>query len=97
VIQNHPNRTVPDFRRKLVRGLAGHGSILSGVGASGKPGAVQQYGFGKILFKVAPTARGPAFLTVAVVEASKRGLTVSGVLLGIELRNGPMTMLTSYG
>jgi hypothetical protein len=49
------------------------------------------------LFKVAPTARGPAFLTVAVVEASKRGLTVSGVLLGIELRNGPMTMLTSYG
>jgi len=40
VIQNHPNRTVPDFRRKLVRGLACHGSILSGVGASGKPGAV---------------------------------------------------------
>jgi hypothetical protein len=41
VIQNHPNRTVPDLRRKLVRRLACHGSILSGVGASGKPGAVQ--------------------------------------------------------
>jgi hypothetical protein len=47
VIQNHPNRTVPDFRRKLVRGLAGHGSILSGVGASGKPGAVQSAGDAK--------------------------------------------------
>src|SRR5262245_217449 len=40
VIQNHPNRAVPDLRRKLVRRLACHGSILSGVGASGKPGAV---------------------------------------------------------
>jgi hypothetical protein len=40
VIQNHPNRAVPDLSRKLVRRLACHGSILSGVGASGKPGAV---------------------------------------------------------
>jgi hypothetical protein len=29
VIQNHPNRTVPDLRRKLVRRRACHGSILS--------------------------------------------------------------------
>ena len=40
MIQNHPNRAVPDLSRKLVRHLACHGSILSGVGASGKPGAV---------------------------------------------------------
>jgi hypothetical protein len=33
VIQSNPNRTVPDLRRKLVRRLACHGSILSGVGA----------------------------------------------------------------
>ena len=41
VIQNHPDRTIADLRRKLVRRLACHGSILSGVGASGKSGAVQ--------------------------------------------------------
>ncbi|MET4022049.1 hypothetical protein ABIC10_007181 [Bradyrhizobium sp. S3.2.12] len=41
VIQNHANRRVPDLRRKLVRRLACHGSILSGVGASGTPGPVQ--------------------------------------------------------
>jgi hypothetical protein len=40
VIQNHHNRAVPDLRRKTVRRLACHGSILSGVGASGKLGAV---------------------------------------------------------
>jgi hypothetical protein len=40
VIQNHPNRSGPDVGGKLVRRLACHGSILSGVGASGKPGAV---------------------------------------------------------
>src|SRR5262249_43036034 len=34
------------LRRKLVRRLACHGSILSGVGASGKPGAVQLQGTG---------------------------------------------------
>src|SRR3954454_4754947 len=41
VIQNNPNRAGPDLSRKLVRCLACHGSILSGVGASGKLGAVQ--------------------------------------------------------
>src|SRR4051812_5636893 len=40
VIQNHPNRAAPDLRRKLVRRLACHGSVLSGVRASGKPGTV---------------------------------------------------------
>jgi hypothetical protein len=41
VIQNHPKRSGPDLGRKFVRRLACHRSILSGVGASGKPGAVQ--------------------------------------------------------
>src|SRR4051794_37426764 len=41
MIQHHPHRTLPDLRRKLVRGLLGHGSTFSRVGASGKPGAVQ--------------------------------------------------------
>jgi hypothetical protein len=42
MIQNHPDRTIADLRRKLVRRLACHGSILSGIGASGKPGAVHK-------------------------------------------------------
>ncbi len=35
-------RRLADFRRKLVRRLACHGLFLSGVEASGKPGAVQR-------------------------------------------------------
>jgi hypothetical protein len=42
VIENHPYRPLADFERKLVRRLARHGSTFSGVGASDKPGAVQQ-------------------------------------------------------
>jgi hypothetical protein len=40
VIQNHPHRAGSHLRRELVRCLACHGSTLSRVGASGKPGAV---------------------------------------------------------
>lgn len=40
VIQNHSNRALAHLGGKFVRRLARHGSILSGVGASGKPGAV---------------------------------------------------------
>jgi hypothetical protein len=42
VIQNHPDRRGTDFRRNFVRRLTHHGSNLSEVGASGKPGAVQK-------------------------------------------------------
>src|SRR5690606_23336233 len=45
VIENHPYRAFADFRRELVRCLAHTGSTFSGVGASGKPGAVH---FGQI-------------------------------------------------
>src|ERR1700689_418514 len=38
VIQNHPYRASSHLRRELVRCLACHGSTLSRVGASGKPG-----------------------------------------------------------
>jgi hypothetical protein len=41
VIENHPHRSLADFRRKLVGRLVRHGSTFSGVGASDKPGAVQ--------------------------------------------------------
>ena len=41
VIQNHPHSAGSHLRRELVRCLAYHGSTLSRVGASGKPGAVQ--------------------------------------------------------
>jgi ABC-type lipopolysaccharide export system ATPase subunit len=41
VILHHPNRAATHLRRKLVRRLARHSPILSGVGASDKPGAVQ--------------------------------------------------------
>ena len=44
VVEHHPHRTGTDLRR--IRGnMLGHGSILPGSGASGKPGAVQgEYG-----------------------------------------------------
>src|SRR5436190_24165952 len=41
VIQHHPHRTATHLSGKLVRCLARHDPILSGVGVSGKPGAVQ--------------------------------------------------------
>jgi transposase len=41
VIQHHPHRAFPHLGRILVRRLAHKGSTFSGVGASGKPGAVQ--------------------------------------------------------
>jgi hypothetical protein len=41
VIENHPHRAGADLGRKPVRRPACHGSTFSGVGASGKPGAVQ--------------------------------------------------------
>jgi hypothetical protein len=47
VIGHHPHRALADFRRKLVRRLAHTGSTFSGVGASGKPGAVQLLTFPK--------------------------------------------------
>ncbi|MGA7612189.1 MAG: hypothetical protein WCF49_18635, partial [Xanthobacteraceae bacterium] len=40
MIENHPHRAGADLGRKLVRRPACHGSTFSGVGASGKPGAV---------------------------------------------------------
>src|SRR5215467_1703784 len=42
VIEDQPHRTGTDLRRKLVACLLVHGSTFSGVGASGKPGAVHQ-------------------------------------------------------
>ena len=42
VIQRHPNGPRAHFRRKRVRRFADGGSILSGVGASGKSGAVHR-------------------------------------------------------
>src|ERR1700677_1848208 len=44
MIQNHPHRAGSHLRRELVRCLACHGSTLSRVGASGKPGAVHAEG-----------------------------------------------------
>ncbi|NRC53009.1 hypothetical protein [Neoaquamicrobium sediminum] len=41
VIQHQPHGSLAHFRGKLVRRLAHDGSTFSGVGASGKPGAVQ--------------------------------------------------------
>ena len=41
MLQHHPHRPFPDLRGKRLRRPARHGSILSRVGASGKPGAVQ--------------------------------------------------------
>jgi hypothetical protein len=41
VIKDQPHRAGPHLRRELVRCLAHDGSTFSGVGASGKPGAVQ--------------------------------------------------------
>jgi len=41
LIEDHPHRARPDFRRKLVACLLAHGPTFSRVGASGKPGAVQ--------------------------------------------------------
>src|SRR5271168_3772641 len=37
VIENQPHRSGPNLGGKLVRRFARHGSIFSGVGASGKP------------------------------------------------------------
>jgi predicted transcriptional regulator len=39
VLQHEPHRTIPDFGGKFIRLV--HGSILSKVGASSKPGAIQ--------------------------------------------------------
>jgi hypothetical protein len=44
VVKNQPYRTLPNFRGKPVRRLAHDGSTFSGVGASGKPGAVRLLG-----------------------------------------------------
>ncbi|MEO5494956.1 MAG: PDZ domain-containing protein, partial [Sphingomonas sp.] len=41
VIEHHPDRTLANFPRILVRCLACHRSTFSGVGASDKPGTVQ--------------------------------------------------------
>ncbi|MCV2446748.1 M48 family metallopeptidase [Paracoccus sp. DMF] len=40
IVQDQPHRAVTHFRRKLVRCLAHDAPPYSGVGASGKPGAV---------------------------------------------------------
>ena len=41
MVENHPDRTLPNLRGKLLRCLlAVHSPIFSRVGASGKPGAV---------------------------------------------------------
>src|SRR4051812_30497876 len=40
MLQHHPDRPLPNLRRKPVRGLLCHGSTFSRVRASGKAGAV---------------------------------------------------------
>ncbi len=44
MIENHPDRAGPNLGRKPVRRWLAHRSILSRVGASGKPGAVHPTG-----------------------------------------------------
>ncbi|WP_235940300.1 IS5 family transposase, partial [Salipiger sp. PrR007] len=44
--ENHPHRALADFRGKFVRGLAHGAPSYSGVGASGKPGAVHKLHLG---------------------------------------------------
>jgi len=41
-VENHPHHTLADLRGKLVRRLAHDAPSYSGVGASGKPGAVHK-------------------------------------------------------
>jgi hypothetical protein len=41
VIEDQTHRAAADLRRELVARIAHDGSTFSGVGASGKPGAVQ--------------------------------------------------------
>jgi hypothetical protein len=48
VIQHQPHGTLAHFRGKPVRRLAHDGSTFSGVGASGKPGAVHFLADGRI-------------------------------------------------
>ena len=48
IVQDQPHRAVTHFRRKLVRCLAHDAPPYSGVGASGKPGAVHTREAGRI-------------------------------------------------
>lgn len=49
IVEDQPHRSVTHFGGKLVRRLAHDGSTFSGVGASGKPGAVQKVSKDEIL------------------------------------------------
>ncbi|WP_018250929.1 HU family DNA-binding protein [Sphingomonas melonis] len=91
MIQHHPHRTLADLRRKFVRRLAHTGSTFSGVGASGKLGAVQfaaiaeaaasgeeisLNGFGKFKVKEAAAREGRNPATGATIRiAASKKLT----------------------
>src|SRR5690606_24026193 len=51
VVENQPHRALAHFRGKLVRRLAHDAPSYSGVGASGKPGAVQVLDRNVILYE----------------------------------------------
>lgn len=52
-VKDQPHRAFTDFRGKFVRRLDHDASSYSGVGASGKPGAVQKHVFRDCITEVA--------------------------------------------
>jgi hypothetical protein len=54
VLANHAHGAITHLRRKLVPGLAHHQSSFSQIGASGKPGTLQSYGWALCLSGIPP-------------------------------------------
>src|SRR3954447_25800772 len=75
VIQHQPYSAGTDLRRKLVACLIAHGSILSRVGASGKPGAVQYPSFPPKALEAVGWQLGVAHcvLNISVAEVGLHG------------------------
>ena len=101
VIQNQPHGSLAHFRRKFVRCLAHDGSTFAGVGASGKPGAVQELFINSVRtvpiegLSVAPTAvryhQNGFSVGHAAYEDETEGVLVNDFKLG--LGNGEYSQL----
>ena len=94
VIQHHPHRAGAHLRRELVRRLARHSPILSGVGASGKAGAVQRpWSIGARGGKVWIKSNSSAIRCVipSARQSSRIGecVRIASALLGAGVNGGP--------
>ena len=96
VICHHPHHPLANFRCKLIRCLAHTGSTFSGVGASGKPGAVHRPTSTPARFRRSRSIRLPAYRNSRCSSSLRRMVARSAVGPRRQIVDAPPAVLRAW-